>query len=188
MSPLEIVTLHLLHNNWFEIKCMGITVSTRHSCSTCLQIETPPDYEAKWCSLQHYVFHSTVSLTNPKCGLSIRQRQLFRSTPSQRCSPSTSWPRALTTQERESCEKVVLLFCLQLDWLFCYIAQKPLAFLSSLHWCSEWGKNIPRPFALRYDAYTQSVEVLNDKKSLKKLTKDISFDIGILQDAMSKLP
>ena len=57
---------------------------------------------------------------------------------------------------------------------------------SSLCWFSEWGKSIPKPFALHYDPYTQSIEVLDDKKALEKLTKDIKYDIGVLQDAVSK--
>ena len=49
------------------------------------------------------------------------------------------------------------------------------------------AKAIPHLFGLRYDAYTQSVQVLESKASIMKFSTDIKYDIGILQEAVNKL-
>lgn len=53
--------------------------------------------------------------------------------------------------------------------------------------CSEWGKTIPKPFGLRYNAYTQRVEILDSKSSIKKLASDIKYEMSILDEALNKL-
>ena len=50
----------------------------------------------------------------------------------------------------------------------------------------EFAKTIPRPFSLRYNAYTQSVEVIGDSGSIQKLVDDIKYDVDTLQDALKK--
>ena len=52
---------------------------------------------------------------------------------------------------------------------------------------SEWAKQIPRSFAVRFNPYTRSIQVLDNKESLQKLTSEIKYDIGILQEAVSKI-
>jgi len=53
--------------------------------------------------------------------------------------------------------------------------------------CREYTKSNPRPFSIRYDAYTQSVEVINDMASVQKLVDDIKYDVDTLQDALRKI-
>lgn len=50
----------------------------------------------------------------------------------------------------------------------------------------EFAKSIPRPFSVRYNPYTESVEVINDKPSIQKLVSDIKYSVDVLQDAMNK--
>ena len=52
---------------------------------------------------------------------------------------------------------------------------------------SEWSKTIPRPFALRYDSYTQSVQVMDSKASISRLCDDVKYEMNILQDAVNKI-
>ncbi|XP_069760504.1 phenylalanine-4-hydroxylase isoform X3 [Narcine bancroftii] len=50
----------------------------------------------------------------------------------------------------------------------------------------KYAANIPRPFSLHYNAYTQSIEVLDSIKQLKDLADNISSQIGILSHALTK--
>ena len=54
------------------------------------------------------------------------------------------------------------------------------------HTHREFAKSVPRPFSLRYNAYTQSVEVISDSGSIQKLVDDIKYDVDTLQDALRK--
>ncbi|XP_033628695.1 phenylalanine-4-hydroxylase-like isoform X2 [Asterias rubens] len=51
----------------------------------------------------------------------------------------------------------------------------------------HYAASIPRPFSLRYNAYTQSVEVLEKKQQLKDLAQSIKGDLSILIDAVNKV-
>ena len=51
----------------------------------------------------------------------------------------------------------------------------------------EFARTIPRPFSVRYNPYTQSVEVVKDKMSLEKVLNDIRYDLDIVQDAVGKV-
>lgn len=51
----------------------------------------------------------------------------------------------------------------------------------------SYASTIPRPFTVRYNPYTQSVEVLDDKEQLKDLASDIRGDLNILIDALEKV-
>lgn len=51
----------------------------------------------------------------------------------------------------------------------------------------EFARSIPRPFSVRYNPYTESVEVIDDKPSVQRLVGDIKYSVGILQDAMEKI-
>lgn len=51
----------------------------------------------------------------------------------------------------------------------------------------EFARTIPRPFSVRYNPYTQSVEVIKDKMSLEKVLSDIRYDLDIVQDAVGKV-
>ena len=50
----------------------------------------------------------------------------------------------------------------------------------------EFARTIPRPFSVRYNPYTQSVEVIKDKKSLEKVLSDVRYDLDVLQDGIGK--
>lgn len=50
----------------------------------------------------------------------------------------------------------------------------------------EFAAKIPRPFSVRYNPYTQSVEVLDSKDQIMKLANDIRGDVITLHDALSK--
>lgn len=46
---------------------------------------------------------------------------------------------------------------------------------------------IPRPFSVRYNPYTQSVEILNSKPQVERLVRDVNNDIQTLLDAIRKV-
>ncbi|MEE6480092.1 hypothetical protein FKM82_012454 [Ascaphus truei] len=51
----------------------------------------------------------------------------------------------------------------------------------------KFAATIPRPFSVRYNPYTQSIEVLDNVEQLKNLADCISGEIGILCSALRKL-
>ncbi|XP_064397794.1 protein henna-like isoform X2 [Halichondria panicea] len=51
----------------------------------------------------------------------------------------------------------------------------------------EFARTIPRPFSVRYNPYTQSVDIIKDKSSVQNLVSDIKYEVDILQDALRKL-
>lgn len=50
----------------------------------------------------------------------------------------------------------------------------------------EFARSIPRPFSVRYNPYTQTIEVIKDKTSLEKVLSDVRYDLDVLQDAIGK--
>ncbi|XP_076444610.1 protein henna-like isoform X2 [Babylonia areolata] len=50
-----------------------------------------------------------------------------------------------------------------------------------------FADTIPRPFSVRYNAYTQSVEVLNSKAQVITLAKSIRGDLTLLEDVLKKI-
>ena len=51
----------------------------------------------------------------------------------------------------------------------------------------EFAKTIPRPFSVRYNPYTQSVDVLKDRDAVQRLVSDIKYEIDTLQNALPKM-
>nr|XP_061819458.1 tryptophan 5-hydroxylase 1-like [Nerophis lumbriciformis] len=51
----------------------------------------------------------------------------------------------------------------------------------------EFAKTIRRPFAIHYDPYTQSVEVLKDVGSIGNMVKDIRHELETVEDALDRL-
>ncbi|XP_044044023.1 tryptophan 5-hydroxylase 1-like isoform X3 [Siniperca chuatsi] len=51
----------------------------------------------------------------------------------------------------------------------------------------EFAKTIQRPFTVRYNPYTQSVDVLKDTNSIKSMVKDIRHELDIVEDALNRL-
>ena len=51
---------------------------------------------------------------------------------------------------------------------------------------SDFAATIPRPFGVRYDPYTQSIQILDSKRQIQKLISDINYEIRNLVDAFNK--
>jgi len=51
----------------------------------------------------------------------------------------------------------------------------------------KFANSIPRPFGVRYNAYTQSIEVLDSKHQIRNLMNNINSEFQILQNAVEKL-
>lgn len=60
------------------------------------------------------------------------------------------------------------------------------------HWCEnvffrEFAKTIKRPFTVRYNPYTQSVDVLKDTPSINSVVEELRHELDIVGDALSRL-
>ncbi|XP_067120910.1 protein henna [Centruroides vittatus] len=51
----------------------------------------------------------------------------------------------------------------------------------------EFALSIPRPFTVRYNPYTQSVEIIDTKSQMEILARDIQAEMQLLTDALKKL-
>ncbi|XP_033882467.1 phenylalanine-4-hydroxylase [Acipenser ruthenus] len=51
----------------------------------------------------------------------------------------------------------------------------------------KFAATIPRPFSVRYNPYTHSIEVLDSMQQLKNLADSISGEMGILANALKKM-
>lgn len=51
----------------------------------------------------------------------------------------------------------------------------------------EFALSIPRPFTVRYNPYTQSVEILDTKIQVETLSRDIQCEMQLLIDALTKI-
>ncbi|KAM8894146.1 tryptophan 5-hydroxylase 1-like isoform 1-T2 [Spinachia spinachia] len=51
----------------------------------------------------------------------------------------------------------------------------------------EFAKTIWRPFTVRYDPYTQSVDILKDTTTINSMVKDIRHELDIVEDALNRL-
>ena len=47
---------------------------------------------------------------------------------------------------------------------------------------------IPRNFTVRYNPYTESVEIINTKSQLEILMRDIKYELEVLIDAFKMVP
>ncbi|KAI6238449.1 Phe-4-monooxygenase [Aphelenchoides fujianensis] len=52
---------------------------------------------------------------------------------------------------------------------------------------TAWASTIPRPFQVRYNPYTQRVEVLDSVPAIQVLARDIKSHMSTLEDALSKI-
>merc|ERR1712126_138197 len=50
----------------------------------------------------------------------------------------------------------------------------------------DFASTIPRPFGVRYDAYTQSIQLLDSKRQIQMLIQNINSEIRTLCDAFNK--
>lgn len=51
----------------------------------------------------------------------------------------------------------------------------------------KYAGDITRPFSVRYNPYTQSIEILNSKPQIQTLVRDINCEVQVLLDALVKL-
>ncbi|XP_059609359.1 protein henna isoform X1 [Phlebotomus argentipes] len=51
----------------------------------------------------------------------------------------------------------------------------------------KYANTIPRPFGVRYNAYTQSVDILDSKPQITNLMNNINLEFSVLQNAFRKL-
>ncbi|XP_048401794.1 tryptophan 5-hydroxylase 1 isoform X1 [Stegostoma tigrinum] len=51
----------------------------------------------------------------------------------------------------------------------------------------EFAKTIKSPFSVRYNPYTQTVEVLKDTKSITNIVKELRQELDIVSDALSRI-
>ena len=65
------------------------------------------------------------------------------------------------------------------------IAVDPKACTSD-QFCREFARTTPRLFSVRYNPYTQSIEVVKDKQSMEKALNDVRYELDVLQDAIGK--
>jgi phenylalanine-4-hydroxylase len=61
------------------------------------------------------------------------------------------------------------------------------SFKSAKDQMSAYALKIPRPFSLRYNPYTQTVETINDRHHLFSLVRDLKHEINVLEDALKKM-
>lgn len=54
-------------------------------------------------------------------------------------------------------------------------------------YCREFADSIQRPFGVRYNAYTQSVEVLSNAQKITAVVSEIKGDISIVCSALRKI-
>ncbi|GAB1608977.1 hypothetical protein Ahia01_001182900, partial [Argonauta hians] len=51
----------------------------------------------------------------------------------------------------------------------------------------DYARTIPRPFTVRYNPYTQSLEMVDNKDRILNICKSIQSDISLLEDAIQKV-
>lgn len=51
----------------------------------------------------------------------------------------------------------------------------------------NYANTIPRPFGVRYDPYTQSIEILDSVPQISNLMRNIHNEFEVLQNAFKKL-
>lgn len=52
---------------------------------------------------------------------------------------------------------------------------------------SKYAHTIPRAFGVRYNAYTQSIDILDSKVQIEDLVRNVNGEVQILLDALTKL-
>ncbi|KJH52628.1 phenylalanine-4-hydroxylase [Dictyocaulus viviparus] len=61
------------------------------------------------------------------------------------------------------------------------------SFTNAKNKLQAWAATIPRPFHVRYNAYSQKVEVLSKVSELQRIVRDIKSEIITLEDALRKV-
>lgn len=112
---------------------------------------------------------STAWQTSPNCCPSTPTRPASRNTQSQSTSPFTLSPRALKMPKRKWGEVWSFPCMYQLSIEVPYKSSNKSSLL-----CRKFAATIPRPFSVRYNPYTQSIEVLDNTQQLRNLADSIN--------------
>lgn len=51
----------------------------------------------------------------------------------------------------------------------------------------EFTKTVKRPFGVKYNPYTQSIQVLRDTKSITSAMNELRFDLDVVSDALARV-
>lgn len=51
----------------------------------------------------------------------------------------------------------------------------------------EFAKTIKRPFGVKYNPYTRSIQILKDTKSITKALNELRHDLDVVSDALAKV-
>ena len=51
----------------------------------------------------------------------------------------------------------------------------------------EFTKTMKRPFGVKYNPYTQSVQVLRDTKSITSAVNELRYDLDVISDALARV-
>lgn len=52
---------------------------------------------------------------------------------------------------------------------------------------SSFALTIPKPFSIRYNPYTQSIETINSQNQLVSIVRELKGEINVLEDALKKI-
>ena len=80
------------------------------------------------------------------------------------------------------CEQRSIALCAQCA----PIRRSPTLPLIHCH-CSAFASSIARPFGVRYNAYTERVELLDSAESVERLVSDIWSDVHCAREALVRL-
>lgn len=90
-----------------------------------------------------------------------------------------SW-HVCITRERGTLKFYVLSF-------FGYNSNSTLFQMEIFFFFREFAKSVKRPYSVRYDPYTQRIEMLKDTRSIEKVVQDIRRDLATVCDTLSKM-
>jgi len=51
----------------------------------------------------------------------------------------------------------------------------------------EFAKTVKRPFGVKYNPYTQSIQVLRDSKSITSAMNELRHDLDVVNDALARV-
>lgn len=51
----------------------------------------------------------------------------------------------------------------------------------------EFTKTIKRPFGVKYNPYTRSIQILKDTKSITSAMNELQHDLDVVSDALAKV-
>lgn len=66
------------------------------------------------------------------------------------------------------------------EWSFMFVK-------CTIYFCREFAKTIKRPFSVRYNPYTQSIDMLKDTPSINSVVEELRHELDIVGDALNRL-